>query len=57
MWTKISDYNINHHWECPDPECNEVADVAPGWYGCNGTPMCVECDQDMSYKYTEMKDG
>ena len=52
MQTKLDDHNINHHWQCPD--CDAVADLAPDWYQDNGTPMCVECDQDMDYQYTEL---
>ncbi len=53
MWTKIDDSMINHRWECPD--CDAIADVAPWWYSENGTPMCIECDNDMEYCYTEIK--
>ena len=55
MWTKISDYDVNHHWQCSI--CNAEADVAPGWYESNGTPVCIECDQDMDYQYTEIKNA
>lgn len=52
-WKKLEDHQVNHVWHCP--ECGEVADIAPGWYQDNGTPTCVECDQDMLYEFTEVK--
>ena len=30
-------------------------EVGPVWYQDNGTPVCIECDQDMDYQYTEIK--
>jgi hypothetical protein len=33
-------------WKC---DCGEEATVTPDWYECNGTPMCVECDDDMAF--------
>jgi hypothetical protein len=55
MWTKISDDDINHNWQCGI--CLAEANVAPGWYEQNGTPVCIECDQDMEYQYTEIKNN
>ena len=55
MWTAIEDHDINHHWQCCI--CNASADVGPDWYQDNGTPVCIECDQDMDYQYTEVHNG
>ncbi len=52
-WTKLADDRVSHHWQCPD--CNADADIAPGWYQDNGTPMCAECEQNMDYQHTEIK--
>ena len=51
----FNDHDVCHTWQCPD--CDEVAEVGPIWYQDNGTPMCVECDQDMDYQFTEIKNG
>ena len=55
MWTKIDDHDVCHTWRCPD--CDAEAEVGPVWYQDNGTPMCVECDQDMDYQFTEIKNN
>ena len=55
FWTKISDVDVNHTWQCSI--CLAEADVGPEWYECNGTPVCIECDQDMEYQYTEIKNN
>ena len=55
LWTKISDVDVNHNWQCSI--CLAEADVGPEWYECNGTPVCIECDQDMKYQYTEIKNN
>ena len=53
MWTKIDDHDICHTWQCSI--CNAEAEVGPVWYQDNGTPVCIECDQDMDYQFTEIK--
>ena len=37
--------------------CNAEAEVGPVWYQDNGTPVCIECDQDMDYQFTEIKNN
>ena len=48
----IADHNVNMFWQCCI--CNASADVGPDWYQDNGTPVCMECDQDMDYVKTEI---
>lgn len=53
-WKKISDEKVRTIWECPD--CKDKAYVEPDWFQDNGTPMCGECDNDMDYLFTEIKE-
>lgn len=48
----ISDDNIANHWKCP--ECGEAVTITPDFYQNNGTPMCIECDEDMEYTHSEV---
>lgn len=52
-WIKIPDENLRHFWKCPECEAKET--VSPDWYSDNGTPMCGECDCDMHYSHSEVK--
>lgn len=52
-WIKISDENLRHLWKCP--ECQEEETISPDWYSDNGTPMCGDCDCDMEYSHSEVK--
>jgi hypothetical protein len=48
--TLVPDEHITMIWECA--ECGEDAHVKPTFYECNGTPVCPECGDDMSYVKT-----
>lgn len=50
-WKVIDDSNIRHVWCC---ECGHEANIEPDWYQNNGTPVCIDCDEDMQYLGTEM---
>ncbi|NCO61000.1 MAG: hypothetical protein COZ70_02510 [Deltaproteobacteria bacterium CG_4_8_14_3_um_filter_51_11] len=50
-WKKIDDKKIRHVWRCP--ECGKTAIIGPDFYGDNGTPVCMECSDDMEYCRTE----
>jgi ABC-type ATPase with predicted acetyltransferase domain len=53
MWKLVKDENVRSCWQCED--CGGVlGDITPDWYEQNGTPVCPECDRDMSYDYTEV---
>ena len=54
-WRTIDDSKIRDVWCCP--ECEDKAYVTPSWYQDNGTPYCPDCDDDMNYIGTEMKDA
>ena len=58
---EIPDNKIIHVWNCPHCDYAEkdrgggaTAHVSPDWYEHNGTPVCWECDKDMSYVKTLM---
>ena len=54
-WKKISDDTIRHVWYCE--ECEDEVNIEPDWYQNNGTPMCGDCDDDMTYSHTEINNG
>jgi hypothetical protein len=58
-WQDVEDKNIRHIWVCDNekgcPTLNVEAIVGPEWYQNNGTPVCSECDTDMTYQNTEVK--
>lgn len=56
-WKVIADHLIKHYWQCVEPGCDTGAYVGPGEYQDIGTPMCVKCDCDMVYFWTEVKVG
>ena len=53
-WGKVADFRVRHVWRCP--ECGEEATVGPDFYGEAGTPVCGECDTDMEYLRTEIRE-
>ena len=55
VWTAIDDTNIRHVWRCAD--CEDEVNVLPWDYADIGTPYCSDCEKDMLYLSTEMKDG
>lgn len=52
MWKLVKEENVLSYWECED--CHDKVGITPDWYEQNGTPVCVECDRDMLYGYTEV---
>jgi len=54
-WQVIDDTKIRHVWRCA--ECGEESAVVPWDYMNIGTPYCADCDEDMEYLSTEMKNG
>lgn len=54
-WLLLDDEKLRHVWRCD--ECGERTVVKPYWYQDNGTPMCTDCDEDMLYDYSEVKNG
>ena len=54
-WQVIDDTKIRHVWRCV--ECEDEINIPPWYYTESGTPVCHDCDEDMQYLSTEMKDG
>lgn len=56
-WKTVEDKNVQHIWKCTDGDegCDFQAEVTPDWYQNNGTPVCNECDRDMEYVRTEVR--
>ena len=54
-WIAIDDTNIRHVWRCA--ECEDEVNIPPWYYQDSGTPICRDCDEDMQYLSTEMKNG
>jgi ABC-type ATPase with predicted acetyltransferase domain len=52
MWEKVDDNNVIMVWQCR--ECGDTVDIDPCFYECNGTPVCIECDEDMAYRHTQI---
>ena len=52
MWKLVKDEDVLSCWQCED--CGGDVVITPDWYEQNGTPVCPECDRDMSYDYTEV---
>tara|TARA_R110001599_G_scaffold260894_1_gene461247 strand:+ start:171 stop:443 length:273 start_codon:yes stop_codon:yes gene_type:complete len=59
-WRPIKDEKILHRWRCVcdgrnDPEgikwnsSVHTVEVSPDWYEDNGTPVCMNCSEDMQY--------
>jgi len=55
VWKIIDDTKIRHVWRCA--ECGDEVNVVPWDYMNIGTPYCADCDEDMQYLSTEMKDA
>lgn len=51
-WVKVPDKIVKHIWECP--VCHDKERVSPDAYEEMGTPVCSECDEDMTYSHTEI---
>lgn len=56
-WVKIDHNKITHIWICPDDECGGKMSVYPWFYENQGTPVCTNCDSDMTYISTEINTG
>lgn len=54
-WKVIDDSKLRHVWRCA--ECTDEINIEPDWYQNNGTPVCSDCDEDMYYLRTEMKNA
>jgi hypothetical protein len=52
MWVKIDDSKVRSLWVCDD--CGQRAHCNPHEYADIGTPVCTECDVDLSYVETEV---
>jgi len=54
----VRDFQVHNIWMCMNVTCDneEEVDISPDWYENNGTPVCTECDRDMSYRHTEIDD-
>ena len=52
---RIEDNEIVCVWYCEC--CDDVIEVNPDFYQDNGTPVCMECDEDMLYSHTEVDCG
>ena len=50
-WTIVDDTKVRHVWRCAD--CGDEVNISPWWYQDNGTPVCVDCNEDMVYLSTE----
>lgn len=50
---KVRNDDVKCVWESKC-DCNEIAIVTPDWYEDNGTPICPECGEDMTYSHTEI---
>ena len=53
MRSVIKDDCIFHVWKCN--ECATKIEVTPDFYEENGTPVCVDCGNDMAYFRTEIE--
>lgn len=55
-WRKVEDEKVRHLWGCMNDACDEEEEAfaAPNDYGESGIPMCVHCDEDMTYIGTEI---
>ena len=49
----VKDENVMSYWQCED--CGGDVGITPDWYEQNGTPVCCECDRDMSYCWTKVR--
>ena len=54
-WTIVDDTKVRHVWRCAD--CGDEVSISPWWYQDNGTPVCVDCNEDMVYLSTEYNNG
>jgi hypothetical protein len=53
MRSVIKDDCIFHVWKCN--ECDTKVEVTPDFYEENGTPVCLDCSDDMTYCRTEIE--
>lgn len=57
-WVEIADEQVRNVWACDNEDCKAFgheAHLTPDFYNNNGTPVCDECDCDMTYFRTEVK--
>lgn len=55
LWQAIDDTRIRHVWRCA--ECGDEINIPAWYYQDNGTPVCHDCDEDMKYLSTEMRNA
>lgn len=55
LWQAIDDTRIRHVWRCV--ECGDEINIPAWYYQDNGTPVCHDCDEDMKYLSTEMRNA
>lgn len=55
VWKVIDDSTIRHVWRCA--MCEDEVNIESDWYQNHGTPVCSDCDEDMYYLKTEMKNA
>lgn len=51
-WVSVDDTQVRHMWACIP--CKKYKSIPPTFYENNGTPVCLKCDQDMIYQFTEV---
>jgi len=51
-WKKIATKRVKDVWVCPT--CKDQVTVHPDFYTDNGTPMCADCDEDMTFLHTKI---
>jgi hypothetical protein len=54
-WGIVSDSDILHQWKCD--LCEIVLDVPPYYYQDSGSPLCPQCDDNMEYDFTIIRDA
>lgn len=57
-WEEIDDQAVRLIWKCEDEDCNDQCGetreaVSPDSME-NGSPICSNCDNDMTYSHTEI---
>jgi hypothetical protein len=53
MWVEIDDDKVRQVWVCDD--CSKLHYCTPDTYADIGTPICTDCDINLSYLKTEVQ--
>jgi hypothetical protein len=56
-WKKVEEAQIV--WVCKEDDCQgkgSITGTNPEWLLQDGTPVCNQCDRDMNYSHTEIKE-